>query len=113
MGTQSTWGSAVSSTASFTSSIQSGGKHNNTSAKMMKFALLCVLLAVATYSVESKKFYGYGAYGYGGVIAPAYGYGLGGCIDTLSGCGGYVSLGYCGQAYYSNGCALSCGICKK
>merc|ERR1711973_596902 len=106
-------GSAVSSTNP-TTCIYRGDKHNNTSAKIQKFALLCVLLAVATYSVESKKFYGYGAYGYGGVIAaPAYGYGLGGCIDTLSGCGGYVSLGYCGQAYYSNGCALSCGICKK
>merc|ERR1712033_10237 len=99
-------GSAVSSTASFTSSIQSGGKHNNTSAKMLKFALLCVLLAVASYSVEAKPEpqYYYGGY-YGGLV--------GGCVDTLGGCGGYVSLGYCGQSYYASGCALSCGFCKK
>jgi len=51
------------------------------------------------------------AVGYGGL---GYGYGLGGgCIDTLSGCGGYVGLGYCNQAYYSTGCCNSCALYKK
>merc|ERR1711973_874850 len=90
---------------SFNLKDSSGGKHNNTSAKMMKFALLCVLLAVASHSVEAKPEPQYYGYGYGGLV--------GGCIDTLGGCGGYVSLGYCGQSYYASGCALSCGFCKK
>merc|ERR1712121_91655 len=89
----------------------------NQSAKMMKFTVLMVLLAVA--AVQSKKYYGgcvgtlcggYGGLAYGGVAvaaapvvshavvaapAVAVGYGLaGGCVNTLSGCGGYVSLGY-------------------
>merc|ERR1711973_283654 len=115
--------------------IQSGDK-TNTSAKMKKFTVLMVLLAVA--AVQSKKYYG-GCVGsicggaglaYGGiglaaapvaavaapvaVAAVGYGYGLGGgLIDTLSGCGGYARLGYCGRSYYATGCARTCGLYKK
>merc|ERR1711973_195216 len=122
--------------------IQSGDK-TNTSAKMKKFTVLMVLLAVA--AVQSKKYYG-GCVGsicggaglaYGGiglaaapvavaapvahvavaaapVAAVGYGYGLGGgLIDTLSGCGGYARLGYCGRSYYATGCSRTCGLYKK
>merc|ERR1712121_306072 len=37
----------------------------------------------------------------------------GGCIDALTGCGGYAGLGYCGRAYYATGCCNTCGIYKK
>merc|ERR1712058_158421 len=108
-------GSTVSSTSPTASTcIQSG--ETNTSAKMMKFTVFMVLLAVA--AVHSKKYYG-GCVGsicggaglaYGGIglaapvahVAAAVGIGGGligggliggGLIDTLSGCGGYASLG--------------------
>merc|ERR1711872_224499 len=118
-------GSTVCSTSltAFTC-IQSG--KTNKSAKMMKFTVFMVLLAVA--AVQSKKYYG-GCVGsicggagiaYGGiglaapVAAVGYGYGLGGgLIDTLSGCGGYARLGYCGRSYYATGCARTCGLYKK
>merc|ERR1711926_31246 len=121
--------------------IQSGDK-TNTSAKMKKFTVLMVLLAVA--AVQSKKYYGgcvgsicggaglaYGGIGLAAPVAVAapvahvavaaapvaavgYGYGIGGgLIDTLSGCGGYARLGYCGRSYYATGCARTCGLYKK
>merc|ERR1711973_863601 len=148
-------GSTVCSTSPTASTCIQSGHKTNTSAKMMKFTVFMVLLAVA--AVQSKKYYG-GCVGsicggaglaYGGiglaapvaavaapvavavpvavaapvahvavaaapVAAVGYGYGIGGgLIDTLSGCGGYARLGYCGRSYYATGCARTCGLYKK
>merc|ERR1711973_451445 len=126
-------GSTVCSTSPTASTCIQSGHKTNTSAKMMKFTVFMVLLAVA--AVQSKKYYGgcvgsicggaglaYGGIGLAAPVAPVavaapvahvavaaapvaavgYGYGIGGgLIDTLSGCGGYARLGYCGRSYYA------------
>merc|ERR1711973_704613 len=143
-------GSTVCSTSPTASTCIQSGDKTNTPAKMMKFTVFMVLLAVA--AVQSKKYYGGcvgsicggAGIGYGGIglaapvahvaaapvavaaapvaVAAApiatVGYGYpggfhGGFIDTLSGCGGYARLGYCGQAYYATGCRRTCGLYKK
>merc|ERR1719378_463172 len=61
--------------------------------------------AVETYHHRgaTTTILGAGAVGIGGV----------GLVDTLTGCGGYAGLGYCGRSYYATGCARTCGLWKK